>query len=148
MLKKKPNMQARKIICLFVVSKYNLHFLKKLFINSFSRQNEISCSTKNLGVISWTKWRISKKQTCIKTLLVFSSKLSLKLPQVLRRVRLSLTNWGQWRRKISVDSTSFSQLHTGFNIFWMPCLNLFSLKWLKLSLSLIIRQIPLELWKL
>ena len=48
-------MQARKIICLFVVSKYNLHFLKKLFINSFSRQNEISCSTKNLGVITWTK---------------------------------------------------------------------------------------------
>ena len=89
-----------------------------------------------------------KSKICIKTLLVFSNKLQLKLPKVLRTVLLSLTNWGQWRRKCSVDSTSFPQLHSGFNISWKPCLNLCSLKWLKPSLSLVIRQIPLGLWQL
>ena len=89
-----------------------------------------------------------KSKVCVKTLLVFSNKLQLKLPKVLRRVRLSLTNWGQWRRKCSVDSTSFPQLHSGFNVSWKPYLNLCSLKWLKPSLSLVIRQIPLGLWQL
>ena len=46
----------------------------------------------------------------VKTLPVFSSKLQLKLSKVLRRVHLSLKNSGQWRRKCSVDSTSFPQL--------------------------------------
>ena len=44
----------------------------------------------------------SKCKVCIKTLLVFSNKLQLKLPKVLRRVHLSLTIRGQWRRKCSV----------------------------------------------
>ena len=58
----------------------------------------------------------------------------------------SLTNWGEWRRKCSVDSTSFPLLHSGFNVSWKPCLNLCSFKWLKSILSLVIRQIPLRLW--
>ena len=37
-----------------------------------------------------------KSKVCVKILLVFSNKMQLKLPKVLRRVRLSLTNWGQW----------------------------------------------------
>ena len=67
-------------------------------------------------------------------LLVLSNKLQLKLPEVLRRVLLSLTNWGQWRR-CSVDSTSFPQLHSAFNVSQKPCLNLCSLKGLKASLK-------------
>ena len=89
-----------------------------------------------------------KSKVCVKTLLVFSNKLQLKLTKVLSRVRLSLTNWGQWRRKCSVYSTSFPQLHSRFNVSWKPCLNLCSLRWLKPSLSLIIRQILLGLWQL
>ena len=62
-LLKKENNQTRQIICLFVVSRYNFHYLKKLFIKSFSWSDEINCSTKSLGVITWTKRRISKKQS-------------------------------------------------------------------------------------
>ena len=64
-----------------------------------------------------------KSKVCLKTLLVFSNKMQLKLFKLLRRVRLSLPNWGQWRRKCFVDYTSFSQLHSGFNVSWKPCLN-------------------------
>ena len=35
-LLRKTNNQARQIICLIVVSRYNFHYLKKLFIKSFS----------------------------------------------------------------------------------------------------------------
>ena len=35
-LKKKTNNQTRQIIYLFVVSRYNFYYLKKLFIKSFS----------------------------------------------------------------------------------------------------------------
>ena len=73
-----------------------------------------------------------KSKVCVKTLLVFSNKMQLKLPEVLRRMRLSLTNWEQWRRKCSVDSTTFPRLHSR----------------LKPSLSLVIRQISLGLWRL
>ena len=52
----------------------------------------------------------------------------LKLPKMLRRVRLSLTNQGQWRRKCSVDSTLFPQLHSRCKVSWKPCLNLCSFK--------------------
>ena len=91
---------------------------------------------------------IPKSKFCVKTLLVFCNKLQLKLPKVLRRVHLSLTNSGQWRRKCSLDSTSFPQLYSGFNVSWKPCLNFCSFKWLKPSLILVIRQIPLGLWQL
>ena len=57
-----------------------------------------------------------KSKICVKTLVVFSNKLQLELPKVLRRVRLSLSNWGQWRRKCSVDFTSFPQPHSGFSV--------------------------------
>ena len=59
-------------------------------------------------------------------------------------MRLSLTNWGQWRRKY----TSSPQLHNGFIVSWNLCLNLCSLKWFNPSLSLVIRKIPLGLWQL
>ena len=78
-----------------------------------------------------------KCKVCVKTLL--SNKL---------RVRFSLTNWGQWRRKCSVDSRSTAQLHSAFDVYWKLCLSLHSLKWLKSSLSLEIRQISLGLWQL
>ena len=86
-----------------------------------------------------------KSRFFIKTLLVLSNTLQLELPKVLRRVHLS--NWGQWRRKCYVDSTSFPQLHSAFNVSRKPCLNLCSLKRLKPSLSLEMRQIPLRLWR-
>ena len=35
-----------------------------------------------------------------------------------------------------------------FNLSWKPCLNLYSLKWLKASVSLVTRQIRLGLWLL
>ena len=34
-----------------------------------------------------------KSKVYVKTLLVFTNKLQLKLPKVLRRLRLSLANW-------------------------------------------------------
>ena len=61
-----------------------------------------------------------KNKVCVKTLLVFSNKLQLKSPKVLRRVRLLLTNWGQWKRKYSVRSTLFPQLYRGFNVSSKP----------------------------
>ena len=44
-LLKETNGQTRQVISLFVVSRYN------------------NCSTKNLGVITWTELRVSKKQS-------------------------------------------------------------------------------------
>ena len=57
--KSNNNNQARQIICLFMVSRYYLHFL---FIKCFSCQDKVDCSIKNLRAIAWTKWNISKKQ--------------------------------------------------------------------------------------
>ena len=62
------------------------------------------------------------------SLLVFSNKLQLKLLKVFWRVPLSLTMWGQWRRKCLADSASFPQLDSRVNISWKPCLNLCCLK--------------------
>ena len=47
-----------------------------------------------------------------------------------------------------IFSTSFPQLHSVFNVYWKPFLNLRSIKWLKPCLSLVIRQIRLGLWQL
>ena len=76
-----------------------------------------------------------KSKVCVKTLLIFSNILKLKLPNILRRVRLSLTHWEQWKRKCSVDCTSFPQQHNGFNVYWKLCLILCYLKWIKPCLS-------------
>ena len=38
-------------------------------------------------------------------------------------------------------------VYSGCMVSWKPCLNLSSLKWLKLILSIVIRQIPLGLWE-
>ena len=32
-------------------------------MKSFSCQDKVDCSIKNLGVMAWTKWHISKKQS-------------------------------------------------------------------------------------
>ena len=56
---------------------------------------------------------LPKNNVSVKAESVVSSNLKLILPVVLRRVRLSLTNWGQCRRKCSVDSISRPQLHNG-----------------------------------
>ena len=61
---------------------------------------------------------------------------------------LSLTKWGQCRRKCSDHSTSKPQLHNGYILFWKLCLNICSLKWHKPSPSLVINLCPLELWQL
>ena len=74
-----------------MVSRYYLHFLKKLFIKSFSCQDKTDCSIKNLGGIAWTIVTqkelcfhvtilglsdiFPKSKVCVKTLLVFSNKL-------------------------------------------------------------------------
>ena len=47
-LKKTTNNQARQIICLSVVSRYYFHFLKKLFIKSFSCKDKNDCRINNL----------------------------------------------------------------------------------------------------
>ena len=41
-----------------------------------------------------------KSKVCVKALQVFSNKLQLKLPKILRRVRISLTNWGSGGEKV------------------------------------------------
>ena len=71
--------QTRQIISLLVVNRYNFHYLKKLFIKSFSLSDKINFSIKGLGIITWSIWGISKSKVCVKTLLVFSNKLYLKL---------------------------------------------------------------------
>ena len=47
---------------------------------------------------------------------------------VLRRVRPSLTNWEQWRRKQFMDFTSRPQLHNQLIVSRKPCLNFCYLK--------------------
>ena len=54
----------------------------------------------------------------------------------------------------TVEEEMFCGLHIissatygGCMVSWKPCLNLSSLKWLKLILSIVIRQIPLGLWE-
>ena len=65
------------------------------------------------------------------------------LPIVLTRVLLSFTNWGQWRRKCSVDSTSWPQPHSGFIVLWKLYLNLYSHKSLipNQRLVMVLRQL-------
>ena len=49
----KTNNLAPQIICLFLISRYNFHYLKSLFIKSFIK--EINCNIKNVGVTTLTK---------------------------------------------------------------------------------------------
>ena len=125
----KTNSQACQIICLFVVCRDKFHYFKKS-----CSSNLLVAKIKSIVALIILELLLGlsdifpKSKVYVKTLLVFSKKLWLKLPKVRRRVRLSLKNWGQWRRKCSADSTSFRQLHSGFNVSWKPCLNLCSLK--------------------
>ena len=48
-----------------------------------------------------------------------------------KRVCLWVVKFGQWRKKWTVDSISFPQLHKGSTESWKLCLNLCSFKWLK-----------------
>ena len=71
------------------------------------------CSIKNLSISVMSNDILLKSNVCVKFESVFPSNLQLMLPIVLSRVRISLTNWGQCRRKNSVDSISSPQLHNG-----------------------------------
>ena len=70
-----------------------------------------------------------KSKVCVKTLMVLSNKQPLNLPKVLRRKRLSLIKWGEWRKKSFVDYASLPQLRIGLGASRKACLNLYSLKW-------------------
>ena len=91
---------------------------------------------------------LPKRRVLIKTGSQRSRRLLSMFTRVLRRVRLSIIYVGQWRRKCAVDSISKQQLQNGFKEFWKLCLNLCSGKRIKLSRSLVIKSIPLELWQL
>ena len=56
------NQDLRLIVCLCSVDTTFI-FSEKLFITSFSCQDKIDCSIKNLGVIVWTKSHNSKKES-------------------------------------------------------------------------------------
>ena len=57
--------------------------------------------------------------------------LALILFSLFKRVCLWVVKFGQWRKKWTIDSISFPQLHKGSTEFWILCLNLCSFKWLK-----------------
>ena len=57
--------------------------------------------------------------------------LALILFSLLKRVCLWVLKFGQWRKKSTIDSISFPQLHKGFTEYGKLCLNLCSFKWLK-----------------
>ena len=65
-----------------------------------------------------------------------------RLHIALRRSHLSLIKKIQSKKKWAEDSISCR-----FNVSWKLWLNLFSLKWLSPSLSLVISLIPLGLWQ-
>ena len=54
---------------------------------------------------------------------------------MLRRIRLSVANVGQWSRKFEDDSTSRPPLHNGFKESWKLCFNLCSCYWLRPTLE-------------
>ena len=60
--------------------------------------------------------------------------LALILFSLFKRVCLWVVKFGQWRKKWTVDSISFPQLHKGSTESWKSCLNLCSFKWLKPTL--------------
>ena len=57
--------------------------------------------------------------------------LALILLSLFKRVCLWVVKFGQWRKKWTVDSISFPQIHKGSIESWKLCLNLCSFKWLK-----------------
>ena len=57
--------------------------------------------------------------------------LALILFSLFKRVCLWVVKLWRWRKKWTVDSISFLQLHKGSTQFWKLCLNLCSFKWLK-----------------
>ena len=57
--------------------------------------------------------------------------LALIFISLFKRVCLWVVKFGQWRKKWTVDSISFPQLHKGSTESWKLCLNLCSFKWLK-----------------
>ena len=73
--------------------------------------------------------------------------LSMRLI-VLRRVYLYFMKKWQWRKKSVADAISLPQLHKELIKSWKLCLNLCPCKWLRPSLSLEIKLIPLGLWHL
>ena len=67
-------------------------------------------------------------KVCVATVLNLSNNLWSMLLVLLMRVRLSLTNWGQWGRECSVDSTLWLHVHIGLIVSKKLCFNLCSHK--------------------
>ena len=101
----KTNNQGCQIICLNVVSRYNFLYLKKLFIKSFSRQDKINCSIVALRIMELSLELSDiflKSKVCVKTLMVFSNKLQLKLFKELRSA-VFINKLGTVKKKIYWD---------------------------------------------
>ena len=113
------NNQTRQIICLFMVSRYNFHCYISGSSNLLVDKIKSVVALRILELLLGLSDVFPKFKVCVRTLLVFSNKLQLRLLKVIRRIKFSLTNWGQWMIKYSVDSTPFPQLHSRFNIMKM-----------------------------
>ena len=87
----------------FVFSRYNFHYLRKLFTDLLVDKIKSIVALTILELQLGLSDIFPKSKVCVKTLLVFSYNLQLKLPKALRRVRLSLTNCRQQRRKCSME---------------------------------------------
>ena len=87
----------------FVFSRYNFHYLRKLFTDLLVDKIKSIVALTILELQLGLSDIFPKSKVCVKTLLVFSYNLQLKLPKALRRVRLSLTNCLQQRRKCSME---------------------------------------------
>ena len=73
---------------------------------------------------------------------------SSMLWMLLKKIDLSSEKNGKWSRQRTVVSMSLPQQQIGFKQSGKLYLNLWSLRWLKPSLSLVISFIPTELWQL
>ena len=71
--------QTRQIISLLVVNRYNFHYLKKLFIKSLVYKIKSILALRVLKLFLGLSEVFPKSKVCVKTLLVFSNKLYLKL---------------------------------------------------------------------
>ena len=123
-----------------------LFSLKKRFIKFFSRNNIFNSGIENICFSICIKWITAKKK------ISYQNRFTEILEIIINvfygaRESISVIYMGQRRRKFAVDSISKPQLQNWFKESWKICLNLCSRKWLKLSRSLVINLIPLELWQ-
>lgn len=101
----KTNNKTRQIICLFVCSRYNFHYLKRLFINILGDKIKSNVALWTLELSLGLINIFPKSTVCAKTFLIFFKKSQSKLHKVFSKWFLLLKNCRKCSRKDFVEST-------------------------------------------